>query len=445
MTSHAWVSPTEMITGARVIQGQHDDYDELLAEIGDRRFVLIGEASHGTHEFYRERSRITERLIAEHGFNAVAVEADWPDAYRINRYVRGRSLDSDASGALDDFRRFPSWMWRNTDMVRFIRWLRARNAGQYSDLTHAGFYGLDLYSLRSSMASVVAYLDSVDEVAAQAARDRYACFDIFRGEGQHYAHAVSMNIAAPCEDAVVGELVELRERQAAILAQDGWLARDEYFFAEQNARLVLNAERYYREMYRGRVSSWNLRDAHMAETLEALVGHLDEVHGRTKIVVWAHNSHVGDARSTDMGRGGEFNIGQLMRQQHPGDCFLIGFTTDHGRVTAASEWGGPAERKRVRSALPNSYEHAFHELGVDALWIPFTGNRAGHVPEHLIERAIGVVYRPETERTSHWFRADLARQFDAVIHFDHTSALTPLERNPLWDMGEPPETYPTGL
>ena len=445
MTSQAWISPTEQITGIHAIRGQRDDYDELLAEIGDRRFVLIGEATHGTHEFYRERARITERLIDDFGFNAVAVEADWPDAYRINRYVRGRSLDPDARAALDDFKRFPSWMWRNSDMVRFVEWLRVRNSAQSSDLTHAGFYGLDLYSLRASMDSVVGYLDTVDVVAAQAARDRYSCFDLFQGEGHHYGHAVNLNAAARCEEAVVAELVELRERQASLLARDGWVARDEYFFAEQNARLVLNAERYYREMYRGRVSSWNLRDAHMAETLEALVTHLDEMHGRTKVVVWAHNSHVGDARSTDMGRSGEFNIGQLVRQQYAGDCFIIGFTTDHGRVTAASEWGGPAERKRVRSALPRSYEHAFHELGVEAFWIAFTGLHAGRVPEDLIERAIGVVYRPETERASHWFHANLARQFDAVIHVDQTSALTPLERTPLWDMGEPPETYPTGL
>ncbi|CAB4878762.1 MAG: erythromycin esterase family protein [Actinobacteria bacterium] len=445
MSTHTWTSPTRQITGLHSIKGRHDDYDGLLELVGDRRFVLIGEASHGTHDFYRERARITERLIEEKGFAAVVVEADWPDAYRVNRYVRGRSLDPDANAALGDFKRFPSWMWRNTDVVNFVEWLRRFNAGQVSDRLHAGFYGLDLYSLRASMDAVVGYLERVDEAGAQAARDRYACFDLFAGEGQHYGHAVSLNVAAPCEDEVVGELIDLRERQAAILSQDGHVERDDYFYAEQNARLVLNAERYYREMYRGRISSWNLRDTHMAETLQSLIDHLDAENGRTKVVVWAHNSHLGDARSTDMGRGGELNLGQIVRQRFSGDNLLIGFTTDHGRVTAASEWGGPAERKRVRPALPNSYEHAFHELGIEAFWLPLIGRQASPVPDNLLERAIGVIYRPETERTSHWFHADLASQFDVVIHVDHTSALTPLERTPLWDMGEPPETYPTGL
>ena len=445
MSAIAWKSGQERVPGLAHLSWRESDYDDLMGRIGDRRFVLIGEATHGTHEFYRERAVITERLIQEKGFTAVAVEADWPDAYRVNRYVRGQSNDPSASAALGDFRRFPAWMWRNLDVVGFIEWLRARNDGQSSPHAKVGFYGLDLYSLRASMDSVVGYLDSIDPAAAQAARQRYACFDMFEGEGQHYGHAVHLNIAAPCEKEVVGELMDLRNKQAAILGQDGWLARDEFFFAEQNARLVINAERYYREMYRGSASSWNLRDGHMVDTLDALARHLDEPGKPSKIIVWAHNSHVGDARFTQMSHRGEVNVGQLVREFAPLETFIIGFTTDHGYVTAASEWGGPAERKRVRSALPGSYEHAFHEQESDAFILPLLRNPGHRLPSNLIERAIGVIYRPESERASHWFHADLARQFDAVIHVDRTSALVPLERTPLWDMGEPPETYPTGL
>ena len=243
----------------------------------------------------------------------------------------------------------------------------------------------------------------------------------------------------------VQQLLDLRQRREGLLAQDGWLAQDDYFYAEQNARLVLNAEHYYRQMYRGSVSSWNLRDTHMGQTLEALVEHLDSRRSPAKVVVWAHNSHVGDARHTQMGRHGELNIGQLVRQWVGDDCVIVGFTTHDGDVTAASEWGGPTERKRVRASLPDSYEALFHS------WTKACGptflvrTDAVRLPDNLLERAIGVIYRPETERTSHWFHADLAQQFDAVIHVDRSHALHPIERTPLWDMGEPPETYPSGL
>ncbi|MGV1037008.1 MAG: erythromycin esterase family protein [Candidatus Nanopelagicales bacterium] len=430
----------------RPLRGARDDYDHLLDFVGDRRVVLVGEASHGSHEFYRERARITRRLIEEKGFTAVAVEADWPDAYRVNRWVRGQSTDPSATAALDDFRRFPAWMWRNQDVVTFLQWLRAFNDSQHFDEAKVGFYGLDLYSLRASMEAVVAYLDKADPHAASAARERYACFDIVSGEGQRYGHAVTQNLTAPCEDEVVAQLSDLRQHRAELLAQDGWLASDDFFFAEQNARLVLNAERYYRQMYRGNVSSWNLRDTHMAETLAALAGHL-EVRRPAKVVVWAHNSHVGDASHTQMGRHGEFNIGQIARKKWPGQCVNVGFTTHDGSVTAASEWGGQAERKRVLPSLPDSYERLFHEWSQDSGHSEFVIRTLDHpqIPDNLLERAIGVIYRPETERASHWFHADLTKQFDFNIHIDHTSALHPLERTPLWDLGEPPETYPTGL
>ena len=425
------------LTGART------DYDELLELVGDRRFVLLGEASHGTHEFYLERARITQRLIDEKGFNAVAVEADWPDAYRVNRYVLGQPGDDDATAALGDFQRFPAWMWRNTDVVHFVEWLRARNDAHHLH-TKARFYGLDLYSLRASMEAVVAYLDAVDPQAAAAARARYSCFDHVGGEGAEYGHAVALDITVPCEDEVVAELVELRHRAAELLRRDGWAAEDDFFFAEQNARLVLNAERYYRAMYRGRVSSWNLRDRHMAETLEALTKHLDRQLGRARVVVWEHNSHVGDARATELGAHGELNVGQLVRSRWPGESLLVGFTTHSGRVTAASEWGGHAERKRVRPALPGSYEALLHTAGKRFL-LPMQDRTAHLLEAPMLERAIGVIYRPDTERQSHWFHARLPQQFDAVIHIDQTTAVEPLERTSLWDAGEPPETYPTGL
>jgi len=439
----AVVEPGPVVAGAVELTGAAHDYDGLMSLIGDRRLVLLGEASHGTHEFYRERARITKRLIEEKGFTAVAVEADWPDAYRVNRYVLGRSDDVDAPTALRDFRRFPAWMWRNVDVVRFVEWLRARNDAHHPP-TKARFYGLDLYSLRASMEAVVDYLDDADPDEAVRARERYSCFDHVDAEGQRYGAALARNLVVPCEDEVVAQLVALRERSARLLARDGWAARDEFFFAEQNARLVLNAERYYRLMYRGHVQSWNSRDRHMAETLQALVAHLDQQLGRSKVVVWEHNSHVGDARATEMGARGELNVGQLARARWGTDAFLVGFTTHSGHVTAASEWDGPAERKRVRPALHDSYEHLFRSVGSRFL-LPL-GPDADHALDGpLLERAIGVIYRPETERQSHWFQARISRQFDAVIHYDRTTAVEPLERTSLWDAGEPPETYPTGL
>ena len=336
---------------ARPIVGAADDYDALIDIAGSRSVVLIGEASHGTHEFYRERARITRRLIDDCGFTAVAVEADWPDAYRVNRYVMGLSRDLDADAALSDFRRFPAWMWRNRDVVEFVEWLRARNDAHSHAATKAGFYGLDLYSLQASIEAVIGYLDRVDPAEARRARDRYACFDHVGAEGQAYGYALAYEAAIPCENEVVAQLVELRRRAEAYLRRDGWVAEDELFFAEQNACVVRDAEEYYQQMYRSGVSSWNLRDRHMAATLDALREHLRRRLGHAKVVVWEHNSHVGDARATAMGARGELNVGQLARQRYGNECFNIGMTTYDGRVTAASDWGSAAERKHVRPAL----------------------------------------------------------------------------------------------
>jgi erythromycin esterase-like protein len=423
------------------------DYDNLLDSIGPARFVLIGEASHGTHEFYRERAQITKRLIEEKGFSAVAVEADFPDAYRVNRYVRGEGHDLDATEALGGFRRFPQWMWRNADVLDFVGWLRAYNDDLPNDSPKVGFYGLDLYSLHASIEAVLMYLEKIDPDGAARARARYSCFDHFGEDTQMYGYATAFNIAESCENEVVEQLTELNRRASELAMRDGRVARDDYFFAEQNARLVKNAEKYYRTMYRSDISSWNLRDKHMMETLESLDDHLSLDSGMAKIVIWEHNSHLGDARATEMGSRGEWNVGQLTRQRYGRNSFLIGFTTFSGTVTAANNWGEPAERKRVRPALPGSVESMFHEVGLERFYLLLRepNSVSSVLREPLLERAIGVIYRPETERQSHYFKAKLSDQFDAVIHIDETRAVEPLERTAQWEKGEAAETFPTGI
>jgi erythromycin esterase-like protein/predicted phosphoribosyltransferase len=422
------------------LTGVHGDFDSLLARAVDVRHVLLGEASHGTHEFYRERAEITKRLITEGGCMAVAVEADWPDAYRVNRYVRAAGEDRTPEEALRGFRRFPVWMWRNTVVAEFIAWLREYNDGQAKEDHRVGFYGLDLYSLHASMDVVVSYLDRVDPAAAERARERYACFDQFGRDPQVYAYETGVAGAEPCEQAAVEQLVQLLGASAQDAGEGRPLDADERFHAEQNARLVVDAERYYRAMFRGGVDSWNLRDRHMAETLEQLSAHLEVAGAPTQVAVWEHNSHLGDNRATELGQAGQLNVGQLVRERHGRKALLIGFTTYTGTVTAASQWGGPAERKQVRPALPGSWEELFHEQ--ESAWFLLDPVR---VPGRRLERAIGVIYQPQTERVSHYFQARLAEQFDAVIHLDETTALQPLERTSEWDAGELPETYPTGV
>jgi erythromycin esterase-like protein len=431
---------------AHPLEGKANDYDPLLALVGDAQFVLLGEASHGTHEFYQQRVRITQRLIVEKGFDAVAVEADWPDAYLINRYVRGAGQLIHSRAALAGFKRFPNWMWRNTDVLEFIEWLRGHNDALAPDLPKVGFYGLDLYSLHTSIEAVLRYLHKVDPAAADRARYRYGCFDHFGEDTQAYGYAASFGLAESCEKEVLRQLFDLRQHAFDYVARDGEAASDEFFFAEQNARLVKNAEEYYRSMFQSRVSSWNKRDRHMAETLEALATYLGSHSQPSKIVVWEHNSHLGDARATELGAGGELNVGQLVRECHGGQALLVGFTTYQGTVTAASEWDGPPERKRVRPALDGSYEDLFHQVGLGRFLLPL--HDGGALEQALrqprLERAIGVIYRPETERMSHYFDARLADQFDAVLHFDDTEAVQPLEASAAAS-GEVPETFPFGI
>jgi erythromycin esterase-like protein len=415
-------------------------YESLLRGVGDRQVVLIGEASHGTHDFYFNRAEFTKWLIENKSFTVVALEADWPDVLRVHRYIQGMSEDQDANAALGDFRRFPQWMWRNEVILDFVEWLRDWNSKHPK--SQVGIYGMDLYSLHASIAAVLRYLDQKDPAAATRARQRYGCFDHFN-DPQAYGYATSAGISETCEDAVVEQLLDLRRGAAEIIDAQ---TDAEHFYAEQNARLIANAEKHYRSMFHGRASSWNLRDTHMADTIQSLLSHLDS--GRKKLVAWAHNSHLGDARATEMGEGSELNVGQMVRERFGRDnSFLIGFTTHRGTVTAATNWDSPAERKQVRPALPNSYEKLFHETGVANFWLNLrdAATTARVLPKSRLERAIGVIYRPETERLSHYFHARLAEQFDCIIHLDETRALNPLERTPEWEHGELPETYPTGM
>ena len=368
--------------------------------------------------------------------------------HRVNSYVRNVSEDLDASAALSDFRRFPRWTWRNAEVVGFVEWLRAYNDARPPGMKKAGFYGLDLYSLHASMAAVLDYLDRVDPDAAQRARARYACFNQFGPDPQVYGFIAATDLDRSCRDEVVSQLVETRRRVAGQPDSAGPISEDELFYAEQNARLVKDAEAYYRSMFFEEVSSWNLRDTHMAETLDALAAHLGGPDSPAKVVLWAHNSHLGDARATDMGERGDVNVGQLVRAQYGRDAVLVGFTTHHGTVTAASDWGGPTERKRVRPALEGSWEALFHSTSLPGRFLldwHADETLSGALREARLERAIGVIYRPATERASHYFKARLGDQFDAVLHFDETEALEPFDSGGEWQAGELPETFPSAV
>lgn len=428
--------PRTIRDAAFVLGGSRKDYDELLELCSAARFVCLGEASHGTHEHYRERARITQRLIAEHGFNAVVVEADWPDADRANRWAQGRSDDGSAEEALSGFKRFPSWMWRNRVVIDFIRWLRSHDSVAQRRVM---FCGMDLYGLQGSIESILKYLRTVDPEAAERARARYACFEMADGGGEDYGRALRLGMQPSCEAEAVEQLVEMQRRSRATVDP-------ELFSAEQNARLARNAEAYYRAMFGSRVSTWNLRDRHMAETLESIASYLLRRDGYARVAVWAHNSHLGDARFTAMSDEGELNVGQLLRERYGDEAVLVGFTTYGGSVTAATDWGAPPERMRIRPALQGSIEHLLHEVGLPRFVLPLrgAGEALGALREPLLERAIGVVYRPETERASHYFEARVASQFDALVHVDRTRAVEPLELNQLWT-SEPPETYPTAI
>ena len=418
---------------ATPITDSKEKYASLLEKIGDARFVLMGEASHGTHEFYQARIELTKHLIEEKGFMAVMIEGDWPDAYRVHRYLQGQGDANQSEAALEDFKRFPTWMWRNTTLPPFLQWLRAYN-DKITPINKVGFYGLDLYSLNASMQAVIQYLNKVDPLAAEHALNHYACFDHLNVDPQVYGYLTSSGVKKSCMDEAVSALCEIQHRAFAYLKRDGIAAEDEYFFAMQNARLVKNAETYYRTMYSGQVSSWNIRDRHMAETISILADHLEHRSNKpAKIIIWAHNSHVGDARATEMSERGEVNIGQLVREQHT-DTYSIGFSTHDGFVTAATDWDTPALCRAIVPGFSESYEELFHHVSYKNFILNLRGNETldHYLNTPRLQRAIGVIYRPETERLSHYYFTHLPYQFDSIIHFDTTSAVRPLVKNKEW-------------
>ena len=431
-------SPDALRAAATRLDGDDGDHDALLAMAAGREFVLLGEASHGTREFYAMRAAITRRLVEELGFDAIAVEGDWPDVQRLNHYLLGQGEDT-LDGAFDDFERFPAWLWRNTEVREFAAWLRAHNdrAGAESAV---GMYGMDLYSLYRSAEAVVGYLAPRDAEQAEAARKLYEGLDHVQ-DAQEYGYEAATGLRPDCRDEAAALLQALVRKAPQFERLDGRAAREQQFLAERNASVVMNAERYYRGMFGGRANTWNLRDGHMVDTLVALRAHLRREGREGRIVVWAHNSHLGDARATAMGERGEVNVGQLLRQRLGAErVLLVGFTTYTGHVTAARAWDAPPERRWVRPARPDSWEHRFHRSGLDRFFLPLSGHG-----ERLLERAIGVLYLPESERASHYFPADLPGQFDAVYHLDETDALEPIEPGHHWQAREAPETWPTGL
>lgn len=423
------------------LKGTYSDYDTLLASINDAQIVLLGEATHGTNEFYDIRATITKRLIGEMGFHAVAIEGDWPDAYQVNNYIHEKKYTK-AMEALASFDRFPSWMWHNVQVLTFVEWLRTYNSAQ-STTKKISFYGLDLYSLYRSIDAVIEGLEKIYPAAAEEARYHYSCFDRFKRDPQDYGYAVLTKTIQSCADMVTEQLKRL-QRQDWEFLEHGEISAQESFYIEQNARVVKNAEIYYRSLFMGDAISWNVRDSHMLETLSALITDY-QLRGieQPKIIIWAHNSHVGNAKATQMAERGEYNIGQLVKEKFGKKAFSVGFTTYSGTVSAASDWHAPVERKIVQNALPDSYEALFHETGLADFLLILNNKKI--VPEKLLERAIGVVYLPETERVSHYFYANLAEQFDAIIHCDKTTAVEPLEKTSEWVEGEVPETYPSGL
>jgi protein-L-isoaspartate(D-aspartate) O-methyltransferase len=407
----------------------------MLERIGDSRVVLLGEASHGTSEFYRMRARITRALIEKKGFSFVAIEGDWPDAARIDNYVRHSKVPHAEWTA---FARFPTWMWRNREVREFVDWLREHNAHAQPD-RRVAFHGLDLYSLYNSIQVILEYLESVDPKTAALARERYGCLTPWQSDPAVYGHVTLTGQYHTCEREVTSMLTDLLRKRGAYSEHDG----ERFMDAVQNARLVANAERYYRIMYYGSRASWNLRDSHMFETLKNLMSY----HGpRSKAIVWAHNSHIGDSAATEMSARDEYNIGHLCREEFGKGCYSIGFGTHSGTVAAASNWDEPMEVKNVRVSLAGSYERLCHETGDPRFFLPLRGlspsSQIAGLMQPKLERAIGVIYRPETELQSHYFEAVLPRQFDEYVWFDETSAITPLRGEELEGL---PDTYPFGL
>ncbi|MCC5015126.1 MULTISPECIES: erythromycin esterase family protein [unclassified Legionella] len=421
-------------------------FDKIIDSIGEARIVLMGEATHGTEEFYQTRIALSQLLIEQKGFKAIAIEGDWPSVYSMHRYILGSNEFRNERTALDGFTRFPTWMWANTSMPPFLHWLR-----QYNDnldvKAKVGIYGLDLYSLHDSMQAIIAFLASHQPDLAEQAKNRYACFDHTAMDPQMYGYFVNQHLKHSCIKEVKDQLLEMQHRTFSTLNADKLLLSEAEFYANQNARLVKNAEEYYRAMFEPRAISWNLRDSHMAQTLSNVIAHIESKSNLpAKVIVWAHNSHVGDARATEMNDRGEVNLGQLVREHYDTSSYLLGFSTYTGTVMASSDWDYPAEIKTVLPALEASYEALFHKLSTSTFFLNLRNK--SHLIELLkharLQRAIGVIYLPESERLSHYYFSRLPYQFDSIIHIDKTSALTALSKENQLRPDDLPETYPTG-
>jgi erythromycin esterase-like protein len=427
---------------------KNNNFDVLLEHVGDASVVLLGESTHGTHEFYDARAEITKRLITEKGFTTIAIEGDWPDTYRVNRYITHEGIDHNAIEALAESKRFPAWMWRNEVIVSLVDWLYAHNTSR-DEQSRVNIYGLDLYSLHRSIEIVIQELQKIDPTAARNAQKRYSCFDAYV-DPQEYGYKATLFPDQSCRDHVIKQLLELKKKELHFFKNEHLEPQKKKFYLEQNALVVKNAERYYTSLFEGdSAESWNVRDTHMMETVNAIIRFNTETKKNHKLIIWAHNSHLGDARATQMASYGEINLGQLVKESFGAQAIAIGFTTFKGTVSAASAWGGDVKRKKVRPALKESVEFFFHSLQAGSfVLIPseYPELYAFFDQNDFLERAIGVIYSPETERQSHYFFAQIAQQFDIIIHYDVTHTVIPLERSTEWEQGEDaPETFPFGV
>lgn len=404
-----------------------NSYQQLGKKIGDARLVLLGEATHGTEEFYQARAALSQYLIKEKNFHAIAIEGDWTSCYPVNNYLQGSNKITDAELSLSEFKRFPAWMWRNNIIPGLLQWIRNYNEKENAAV---GFYGLDLYSLNASMQAVIDYLKKHYPDAAKKAAARYACFDHTAKDPQTYGYLIDSHSKKACAHEVTEQFLDMQQLAFEKFHEEGISDADALFYATQNARVVKNAEHYYRGMFESHEMTWNIRDQHMAETLQNLISHLEtKLNTPAKIIVWAHNSHVGDARATEMAERKEINLGQLVREQFGATSFHLGFSTHYGTVTAADDWGFDPKTKEIVEGLTGSYEAIFHALKYKNFLLDL------HLGEHIkhllqlprLQRAIGVIYRPETERQSHYFFTRLPHQFDSIIHIDTTKALIPLD------------------
>jgi erythromycin esterase-like protein len=408
------------------------DLDVLLDRVGDARVVMLGEATHGTHEFYRWRATVTRRLITERGFSFVAVEGDWPDCQRVDRSVRWLpGAPTDPREALAAFERWPTWMWANEEVVDFCCWLHGHN-GMVDETARVGFHGLDVYSLWESLREILTYLREHEPEQVPAALAAYRCFEPYAEDAQAYAWATRL-VPTSCESRVMDLLATVRERAAD---------RGSHFGVWQNAEVVVGSERYYRAMVRGGRESWNVRDRHMDETLDRL---LTRYGPTARAVVWAHNTHIGDARATDMADAGMVNIGQLARERYGADqVVLVGFGTHRGTVVAGDAWGAPMGLKALPPARPDSLEDVLHATAPpEALFVFPRGDRPDLLTDELDHRAVGVVYQPDRERWGNYVRTVLGERYDAFFWFDETRGVRPLHTRAV-DVSEP-ETYPSGV